>query len=379
MRKRPPRDRLSRLRCTVAPLLVASRDRATVPIVAFRLDTAGTISSVEATPQGGLRVRAHVTRTGVLEYVRADGSIRREYRPPDEVFAPSSLATLDDAPFTVMHPRGLVRPDAYHDLAVGHVRNPRQDDRAVEAIVVVQAEKGLKAIRSGLREVSCGYECRTDETPGVTPEGEQYDAIQRDIKYNHVSLVPRGRAGKSVRLRMDGNGDMIFQPVGTLMIRIDDIDYPLESEADQKAASAALARYAAKRDAEVASEKARADEALAKVASFEAAEKTRKDALVKEATSKILGKEGSQKDVIAKVLPSVKLDGRSDAEIEVLFDAAVAHFEATATRDDGVSRVRTASAPKNDARQPMTADAIRLRAMHEAREAHTKPLSLSKQ
>lgn len=165
------------------------------------------------------------------------------------------------------------------------------------------------------------------------------------------------------------------------MFRIDGIDYPLESEADQKAAAAAFTRYAAKRDAEVASEKARADEAAAKVVAYEAREKTRKDAAVKEATTKILGKEGSQKDVVEKVLPSVKLDGRSDMEIEVLFDAAVAHFDASQKSDpDGLAQVRQSAAAsgRSDSAGPVTAETIRLRAQQEAREASSKPLSMSK-
>ncbi len=35
-------------------------------------------------------------------------------------------------------------------------------------------------------------------TPGVTPNGEPYDGIMRDIIGNHVALVERGRAGSDV-------------------------------------------------------------------------------------------------------------------------------------------------------------------------------------
>jgi hypothetical protein len=292
------------------------------------------------------------------------------------------MATLEDAPFTVRHPKGLVRPDSYQEHTVGHVRNPRQDGSAVETIVAVQAAKGLKAIKDGMREVSCGYECRTDETPGVTPDGEHYDAVQRDIRYNHVSLVPQGRAGKTVRLRMDSSGDSQLEIGSELMIRIDGVDYPLETEADQKAASAAFARYAAKRDAECASEKARADEAQGKIVAFEAREKTRKDVAVKEAATRVLGKEGTPRDVIAKVLPTVKLDDRTDVEIEVLFDAAVAHFDSTARSGaDSNSSARQAAQSQSQQRtdsKKRTVAEIRRDALREMHERASGPLSSSK-
>jgi uncharacterized protein len=49
-------------------------------------------------------------------------------------------------------------------------------------------------------------------SPGVSPEGEPYDAIQRRIRPNHVALVPRGRAGSEVALRLDAAGDEIPDP-----------------------------------------------------------------------------------------------------------------------------------------------------------------------
>src|SRR5678816_1356476 len=64
----------------------------------------GVIGKLEKTPTGGVRVPARVTRTGVFPYMRADGSIQREYRPASEVFKADSLASLADAAVTVEHP-----------------------------------------------------------------------------------------------------------------------------------------------------------------------------------------------------------------------------------------------------------------------------------
>lgn len=57
--------------------------------------------------------------------------------------------------------------------------------------------------RSGLRELSLGYSLDLDETPGVW-NGQPYDAIQRNIRINHLALVEKARAGEQARLNIDG-------------------------------------------------------------------------------------------------------------------------------------------------------------------------------
>lgn len=47
------------------------------------------------------------------------------------------------------------------------------------------------------QEISCAYYYRADMTPGVF-EGEHYDGVMRDIRFNHVALVEKGRAGPDV-------------------------------------------------------------------------------------------------------------------------------------------------------------------------------------
>jgi len=52
-------------------------------------------------------------------------------------------------------------------------------------------------IDAGKRELSAGYRCRWDFTPGVF-EGQSYDAVQRQIRGNHLALVKEGRMGADV-------------------------------------------------------------------------------------------------------------------------------------------------------------------------------------
>lgn len=174
-----------------------------------RFDVA-TLGSAERTPQGFLKIPAYLTRVGVLEYRRADGQVVRELRPRDEVFAAQSLATLSAAPVTDLHPTQMVTPNNVRELQIGHVSDQvKADGSMVSAHVTIQEAKAIAAVERGeRRELSCGYQCRIDLTPGVY-EGQAYDQVQRDITYNHVAIGPRnwGRAGRDVALRVDAADD----------------------------------------------------------------------------------------------------------------------------------------------------------------------------
>lgn len=166
------------------------------------------LDAIQRTPQGGLRIAANLTREGVLTYSDGKGATWKEYRPEDEVFAADSLSSLRAAPVTDLHPQKLVTADSWRTDAVGHVCDDvARDGQFVTATVIVQDAAEVVRIDAGERkEVSCGYECDVDKTPGTTPTGERYDAVQRNIRYNHVALGPVGwgRAGPEVSLRMDG-------------------------------------------------------------------------------------------------------------------------------------------------------------------------------
>ena len=69
-------------------------------------------------------------------------------------------------------------------------------------LVVTRADS-VKAVEDGTaRSLSCGYTCDIEWTSGNWM-GMDYDCIQRNIKYNHVALVPTGRAGDGNAVRMD--------------------------------------------------------------------------------------------------------------------------------------------------------------------------------
>lgn len=166
-----------------------------------RLDAAEVLAS------GALRVPARVARVGVLEYTDADGNTWGELVPEETLFSADSMATLRAVALTDLHPSTLVTPETRKGLQIGHVGDViAQDGAYLSAPVYVTDASAIKLVQSGeRRDVSCGYTCDLDETPG-THEGKPYRAIQRARIYNHLGLGPEGwgRAGSDVGLRLDG-------------------------------------------------------------------------------------------------------------------------------------------------------------------------------
>ncbi|MDB4995194.1 MAG: hypothetical protein JWM74_2626 [Myxococcaceae bacterium] len=169
-----------------------------------RLDS----SKIERTSIGGAYIPARLSRTGVLLYRNPDGSQRRELRTAEEVFKADSLATLVDVPVIDIADHTKIHdPTTWRKIARGHVTSAKREDKYVTSRLAIQDQETLDAIDNGERtEISCGYRCVLDMTPGVTDSGEPYDCIQRNIRYNHAALCPpnRGRAGPDVGLRLDG-------------------------------------------------------------------------------------------------------------------------------------------------------------------------------
>jgi hypothetical protein len=174
------------------------------------------ISKTRQGPSGGLIVSGNLRRTGVLEYRLADGSTRRELVHPDEAFHADARESFKGAPITEDHP-GRVDPSNWAAHAVGHVGDtPTQDGRFLRAELHIQDGKTIQKVKSKqLQEISCGYECGIDPTPGEW-NGQKYDCVQTNPIGNHVALGPAGwgRAGPEVSLHMDGGVSTTVDEVG---------------------------------------------------------------------------------------------------------------------------------------------------------------------
>lgn len=159
------------------------------------------LSDTYFTPEGYLIDNPILTRVGIFEYHNPDGTIRRELRLPEEVFAAESLASYKGKPVILTHEAGLVDVDNVQQEHIGTILSEGiQDGDNVRAQIVIHDAESLDY---GLRELSLGYTQTPDETPGVW-NGQPYDAIQRNIQINHLALVEKARAGEQARLNIDG-------------------------------------------------------------------------------------------------------------------------------------------------------------------------------
>ena len=288
------------------------------------------------TDEGFIKDSPIIGRTGILVYMNADGSTRREYRPPEEAFKADSLASIRGKPITMGH-HGLVTNETYkQSKPIGTVLSAgKQDGENIRADVVIYE------LDTADRELSCGYQTELEETSGVTPQGEHYDAIQRNIVYNHLAIVPRGRAGNA-RLNMDGE-QILESEVDKMSkkIKLDNgIEYDVPAEVE--VAFGAMIAKADEQKKELDAMTAKFDSATAEI------EKLKQDAAKAEADFKakfddavkttielrtIAQKHGIEKAdemsndeikkaVVAKVHPKLSLDGKSAEYIEVAFDLA---------------------------------------------------------
>ena len=208
----------------------------------------------ERTTEGFLKGRAIVTSIGVFTYKRQDGTIQRELRLPEEVFAPETLSSMKLKPVTLNHPTELVTSDNADKLQVGSLgdnpsRTTQWHDNPYDEItdgincaidMVITKKDAIDAVLNGKQALSMGYTCDLEMAqPGATWCGIEYDFIQRNIRYNHCAIVDSARAGDNakIELRADSEDAVLEYMVtnidgGTKMglkkINLDGIDYEAE-------------------------------------------------------------------------------------------------------------------------------------------------------
>jgi len=365
------------------------------------------------TPEGYLTGRAIVTSVGVFTYKNLDGSISRELRLPQEVFSRTSLDSMKLKPITNNHPAEKVTADNIKKYQIGTMGcNPSDwvdnyglkfpeamergetgtDGFHVSIDLTITDAKAIKEIEEqGKSALSMGYDCEIEETTGVWC-GIAYDCIQRNIQYNHCSLVDGARAGDAARIRFDDkdihldNGDAVLVNITSGETRGDQaqdqeekamkyrLDNGMEYEAPdgfvqayvsmkEKAEAAALRADAAEKaaadnkaslsklEADRDTAKARADKAEKELQEAKAAldDPKRLDAAIaakvelheaaKNAGVEIkndMSDSDIKKAVILSVFPESKFDGKDETYITARFDATV---EMLKTRADGKSRI----------------------------------------
>lgn len=289
---------------------------------ARRIDKAsGNTKKAKKMANGWLRVDGLLTRTGVFDYRLPNGKIRRELRLDSEVFHPDALESFSLVPVTDEHPPEFLDAGNTRDYARGNVgETPKRADEYVQAPLFITDDDLVAKLETGeARELSCGYTCDLEETPGVTATGERYDVIQRKIRGNHVAVVPKGRAGREAAVRMDAAESVVIrngtepgenpepgsdphnpeQPVKHT-IRIDGIDVEVTTEQGAQT----FARFQKTQDDAMKALQVKLDTATADVTKIQAKLDTAQ-------------KEIETKDAALKDLPGkLKAEGKARAELE---------------------------------------------------------------
>lgn len=226
-----------------------------------------------------------LSKVGVYDYSGAQigasaadvGKIFKVYRPAEELGADDTIDSFKLVPLIDNHTmlgEGFTSTD---DRPPGGVIGDgvRFDGDTLYGNVKVYSKALAEKIKNGKTELSMGYRCRYDFTPGVW-NGEAYDVVQRDLRGNHVALVDEGRMGPEVSIldqltfAVDAKelepamDEELKKLLDAIMTRLDAIEAkakpdeePLADDAElteeQKAAKAtADAEAKAAKDAEVA-------------------------------------------------------------------------------------------------------------------------------
>lgn len=321
---------------------------------------------------GYLVAQALAARAGVYDYLGSEvdpqgtkfkpNDVVKVYRPAEEVFAADSVASFFAKPITNDHPTVSVTADNWKQHTRGAVMGAKRrvidkDEYLAFDLALMDAE-AINAVESGKRELSNGYACDLAFEDGVAPDGTAYQAVQRNIRGNHVAIVDRGRAGSQCRIGdgapqiSDGGNDWsacdaipeIIQDLKRTrfmnFIMLDELKVDL---ADADAVKAAVTKLQAAKDAAITAK----DEAEAKVATL-TTESATKDA-------KIVTLEKQIED--AKLTPA-KLREAAKAYALTVDKAKALGVTVTDEMDEAAIQKAVVTAKLGDAAKDWTADQI---------------------
>lgn len=268
-----------------------------------------TIAGTRLRDDGYLVADARVARTGIQVYAgfevdKPEKEFVRVYRPAAEVFSRDAMASFAHRPVTNDHPAENVTADNWKQHAVGNTSDEiARDGELLRVPLMVSDAAAIKAISGGKRQLSAGYTCDLAWTPGKTESGEEYDAVQTNIRANHVAIVSRGRAGPEVRI----GDDAAYWGAAPISTPIADRKEPVMADTLRTVVVDGLSVSTTDQGAQ-AIEKLTKDRDAAKQAIADA-EKAHADAIA--AKDKELAKKDAENDELkAKVLSDADLDKR---------------------------------------------------------------------
>lgn len=170
------------------------------------------IGSIKKTEAGYLVATSRVARAGIQEYRASElglvgDHVMKVMRHEDDVFAKDAMATLSRVPVTVGHPGVPVDATNWKDYAVGEVGDTvMRDGDWIVVNPMIKDAAALLAAQTTHQEISMGYAADLED---ADPEsGADFKMV--NLRFDHLALVPKGRAGSQARI---GDADWGASPV----------------------------------------------------------------------------------------------------------------------------------------------------------------------
>lgn len=158
---------------------------------------------------GYLLVRDNpITKVGVFSYLGSEigapeaDRVYRVYRPQEELENPETIASANLVPWIDEHEfLGVDGTPAEKKGVQGTTgESARFEYPYLRNSIRAYSDFMKNLIDRGKVELSPSYRCRYEFSEGVF-DGMQYDAIQRDIRFNHLASVKEGRTGPDVAVQ----------------------------------------------------------------------------------------------------------------------------------------------------------------------------------
>lgn len=295
------------------------------------------------TADGYLATEARVARTGVQVYLGSELGMKdrttvRVWRPEEEVFKADAIRSYAHRPVTVGHPKGLVTADNWKEVSVGQTGDEVvRDGQFVRVPMVLMDKAAIDAVIGGSRELSMGYSCKIEVTDGVTPEGEPYDAIQRNLRMNHLAIVAMARGGAQLRIGDETSKEekMTDNVHKTRTVLVDG----LSVETTDAGAVAIQKLQKDLADAQAAAEKATRDHSAALAAKDAEIDKLGKKVMTDAEIDARVAVRARLCETARKIDPKVVTDGKTDADIRrAVVDTKIG--DAAKGKDDTYIEVR---------------------------------------
>lgn len=292
------------------------------------------------TRDGYMLFDARTARTGIQTYRgsemgKPDKDTIRVYRPADEVFAADAMRSFAFKPMTNDHPPEQVTADNWKKYGKGTIGGDiARDGEFIRVPMVMMDREIIKAYRDGKKELSAGYSCDIEWTAGQTESGETYDAIQRNIRINHVAVVDAARGGPLLRIGDSKSGKepaMKTILIDGISVEVSDAHAQIVERTIDKMTKDAETKDKALADAK-AEHKTALDAKDEEIGKLKADLKTAQDAAVKpEDLDKLVSDRAALVTAVKAIDASIKVDGVSDADLRKT--AVAAKLGADAVKD----------------------------------------------